>query len=607
MPGNEDYLDGLLDSITKAKSDVKKSERRERSGREERIARRSRIAPEDDFMEASGLSGSRSSRRERGRDSGRGRHSRQNRSNSFWDNLDDDFDDDDDDFIRAFERELSSDTSDPFDITDIQSDVDFSGVVFDDDAKDEPSAKDAVLGDIASIVSEAKAKIEEGSDDLLQTITSQMDEPAPESFTAGMTSTTGSGDASPANPSAAEEENILSPAYAEDELDLGDELSLDFSGGTDAQEVPLMDESGDGLDLMDMLSADSDGELLDIGELLTSDEKGAELSETREAFEAGAKSAESGGGGAEAAEGAAADSDQGEKKPGLLARILSIFKKKDADADGGSNVGVVDPTPEQLAAESEEILEEFEDDEDDDGESPEEKKARKKKEKEEAKAKKKAEKEAAKKEKEAAKKEADEKKKAAKAAKAAAKAAKPKKKKKKVPEPKIPILAIVPFVVLAVSLVAGVNIIMNVLSYRPVIDAAQESFDKQDYIEAYSEVAGMELSGEDQILRDKAKTMAFMQTKYREYQVCMDLGKYQMALDSLLDGVNFYIENEATAKSLGITDSYNEYGGNLERALREDFNLSEADAVSIWKSLTRKEYTTKIQRAVRAAGLEDEY
>lgn len=594
MPGNnEDYLDGLLDSITKAKSNARSSERRERSGREERIARRSRIRPEDDFMEANGLYDT--SYRRRDRRSRRGRKSAID--DDFFDGLAGDFSDDDDDFIRAFERELAeSGNDDVFDIRDINKDDDFFSHDEDKPAASAKgaSAKDSVLDDIANIVSEAKAKIEEGNSELLDSINEQMNGPAPESFTAGMP-----GGAPTDAPSSAAAEDILSPEYAEDELDLSDTLAL----GTDAKEVDLMDESGDDVDLMDMLSADGDEGLVDIGELLSSDESGEELSETREAFEAGAKSAESGGGGAEADGG---DSEE-EKKPGLLARIISIFKKKGTD-DDESAIGIVDPTLEQLAAESEELAGEYDEDEDDDGESPEEKKARKKKEKEEEKAKKKKEKEEAKKAKDAAKKEAAEKKAAAKAAKAAAKAAKPKKKKKKgPPEPKIPILAILPFLLLSVSIVAGTNIIMKVMSYEPVVNEALESYEKQDYIDAYAALAGLTLNPEDQVLRDSAKTMAFLQTKYREYQVCMDIGKYQMALDSLVNGVYFYTDNADMAKSLDIVDVYNEYGNTLERALAEDFNLTPEDATDIWKSLTRKDYTTKIQRAVRAAGLEDEY
>lgn len=596
MPNTEDYLDGLLDSITKAKSDSYGSERRERDSRS---SRRSRISADDDFMEASGL------RRRSSRKGDRRKKSRRRPFDSgFFDDLDGEMTDEDDDFLREFERELdSSDDEDIFDITDInhETNIPVDDIPVEEKSSDS-SAKDAILGDIAGIVSEAKQKIEEGNDELLEDINAKMNEPAGKSFTTGVP-----GGAPTEPPADLSEESLLSPEFAEDELDLADEP--DLSAGTQAQEVPLMDESGEGVDLNDMLSADGDESLLDIGELLNSDEEGEELSESREAFEAGAESAAGGGGGVDGdSKGAGAEeTDEAVKKPGLLARILSIFKKKDKDEEG-SDVGALDPTPEQLAAESAQIIDEFdEDDEDDDEETPEERKARKKKEKEEEKAKKKAEKEAAKKAKEAAKKEAQVKKDAAKAAKAAAKAAKPKKKKKKDTSPPIPIVAFIPFLLLGASVVVGINIVSNVWNYQTGVEDARESFEKEDYITTYGIVAGMELNPEDEKLRDQAKTLAFLQTKYKEYKVCMEIGKYQMALDSLVDGANYYAENKKLAKKLDVEEPYNKYGQAIEKQLNDKFNLSEDEAIEIWKSLTRKEYTTKLQDAVRAAGYKDEY
>ena len=55
MANSEDYLDGLLDSITQAKNSVTDADRRERRNRQERAARRRRVSADDDFMEANGL------------------------------------------------------------------------------------------------------------------------------------------------------------------------------------------------------------------------------------------------------------------------------------------------------------------------------------------------------------------------------------------------------------------------------------------------------------------------------------------------------------------------------------------------------------------------
>lgn len=57
MSNSEDYLDGLLNSISEAKTNVKNAAAREERRRAERVARRTRINPEDNFMDATGISG----------------------------------------------------------------------------------------------------------------------------------------------------------------------------------------------------------------------------------------------------------------------------------------------------------------------------------------------------------------------------------------------------------------------------------------------------------------------------------------------------------------------------------------------------------------------
>ncbi len=56
MANSEDYLDGLLDSITKAKSDNESAAESEKRDRDRRIRNRTRVSADDDFMEVNGLS-----------------------------------------------------------------------------------------------------------------------------------------------------------------------------------------------------------------------------------------------------------------------------------------------------------------------------------------------------------------------------------------------------------------------------------------------------------------------------------------------------------------------------------------------------------------------
>ena len=55
MANSEDYLDGLLNSITKAKSENESAVQSEAMARRQRIERRTRLSADDDFMSANGL------------------------------------------------------------------------------------------------------------------------------------------------------------------------------------------------------------------------------------------------------------------------------------------------------------------------------------------------------------------------------------------------------------------------------------------------------------------------------------------------------------------------------------------------------------------------
>ncbi len=588
MGNTEDYLDGLLDSITQAKSETNDLESVGSRSRSRRDERRSRVRPDDDFMEANGLNEYRSKR-------GRSRRTRRAHSeDDFLRSFEDDLTmSDADDLIRSFEMELRSSDDEDLSFEDSeepeQNDSDddfFASALAGDDSEKEQSPADAILSDIAGIVSEAK-RVVTGEDDEEVNASDETD--------------------------SIQEPDLGSQSM--EEPDLTEELGLDFDmdDSLGAQEVPLMDESGEDLDLMDMLSGGEDGDLKDIEDLLASDEQNEELSDARESFEAAAEGVSDGGEGLEAGEAQEDGEGEGEEKPNIIKKILGtitgIFKKKDKDGD-------------------EEDSEDEEEDEDDDeeeeggeegGETKEEKKARLKKEKEEAKKKKKEEADAKKKAKEEEKKKkAEEKKK-----KQAAKAAKPKKKKKpKERSPKIPIPVIIVFLLFSFSIVASVQIMTNVLGYQTTIYRARKSYDKGDYSVAYRRLAGnTNLDGDAKKLRNRAKLMAYMETKQNEYLVCMASGtqtdsgldkysirsSYQMALDSLISGVYFYQRNEEKANELGISEEYAKYGQSLEKELDEQFNLTVGDAVDLYHNSTRKEYTAALQKIIRQAGFSETY
>lgn len=104
MPNEEDYLDGLLHSITNKKSDIEETSAREERERQERIRESNRIGADDDFLQESGLSDFRPERQT---------HENLRKAFSeagFLDDFEKELSDGTaDDFIRNFENELEED------------------------------------------------------------------------------------------------------------------------------------------------------------------------------------------------------------------------------------------------------------------------------------------------------------------------------------------------------------------------------------------------------------------------------------------------------------------------------------------------------------------
>ena len=56
MTNEEDYLDGLLSSITQKKSDIEEQKSREESDLRKKYEESTRLSPDDDFLKETGLS-----------------------------------------------------------------------------------------------------------------------------------------------------------------------------------------------------------------------------------------------------------------------------------------------------------------------------------------------------------------------------------------------------------------------------------------------------------------------------------------------------------------------------------------------------------------------
>ena len=119
MPNEEDYLDGLLHSITNKKSDIEETSAREERERQERIRESNRIGADDDFLQESGLSDFRPERQ-----------THENLRKAFSEAG----------FLDGFEKELSDGTADDF----IRN---FENELEEDDGESEKELSDFLNGD----------------------------------------------------------------------------------------------------------------------------------------------------------------------------------------------------------------------------------------------------------------------------------------------------------------------------------------------------------------------------------------------------------------------------------------------------------------------------
>ncbi len=666
MPNSEDYLDGLLNSINEAKTNVEKARVSEEESIKAKIADMSSIDPNDDFMSATGINNFTPKKMS---------HDNLKRVFSEADFLKD-FEEElssgsADDFIREFEQEIDDEEErfqrgeevpDDAGTEFIRSLMEEDGVEPEDELKaestEEPTekeetdesenldnteesiepevadntedsiepevadnAEDSIEPEVADntepeVVEESEPKEEvdtsaedaeellaalgedassDESDSILDTANDASDNAPSEEGTNEediansqelldildeVENIVGDDDKSktdnPDENTAGDDESILSKEYQSDEHDVADAVEVNEEG------VSLVDEDAD----LESLLEGEEG-MSDIGALLDADKNDIELDEARDAYEESADKAENST--------ETVSEEEPKEKVSLIDKIKGIFKKK-KKGEGEEEKEILDVAAknevEDTTDENNKILEEMDEEEAEE--------LAKKQAKAEAKAEKKAAKKAAKEEK--------------KAAKAAAKAEKAKQEKKpgklalflqSDKSNKIPIKVLVVFILLVGTLVALLIIGSNIFSKRSAISEAKSLYSQGNYIDAYNSLAGISsLSEEDAEIMNKARLLADLQNKKKEYDTFMAKKDYMNAFDALVVGVGRYNENYEKAKEYGITAEYDGVESMITGQLKDQFGTTKEEAAKLYEIKGRTKYTVAISDKLKALGME---
>ena len=173
-----------------------------------------------------------------------------------------------------------------------------------------------------------------------------------------------------------------------------------------------------------------------------------------------------------------------------------------------------------------------------------------------------------------------------------AKAKKPKKEKKpkkpKVKQPPKPgdIIrfkpkSIIVFVMLIVGIVVLVQMFGYTINYSGNINLAKDYYANQEYDKAYNSLDGIKLSGDDETLYKQAKVVMYVQRQYESYQNYTKMGMKTEALNALIKGLARYKKYAQEASDLGVSDDVNDVRKNIISALQNTYKISEEDAESL--------------------------
>ena len=183
-----------------------------------------------------------------------------------------------------------------------------------------------------------------------------------------------------------------------------------------------------------------------------------------------------------------------------------------------------------------------------------------------------------------------------------AKAKKPKKEKKpkkpKVKQPPKPgdIIrfkpkSIIVFVMLIVGIVVLVQMFGYTINYSGNISLAKDYYANQEYDKAYNSLDGIKLSGDDETLYKQAKVVMYVQRQYESYENYEKMNMHTEALNALVKGVDTYQTYRSEAKELGVEDKMTEVYNLIIKAFKDKFKMSETEAISLVE-LSKLDFTS---------------
>lgn len=559
---NEDYLDSLLNSISKVKEDIDKEEE-QIVKRASSISASPKVGSDDDFLLASGIVDP------FGTDPFEGIASNKRKEYS------------DLDFLKEFEEELLSGEADRF-IRDFETELD------EEEAGEvQPLPEDSLMDSIEGIVSAAKKQANsQMAEDLSIASKAAEEEVLEESIS--LEDTVSFGDELSIDSMDDEPGETLADLGA-DSLEDEEDISLD-GGGLSFGDDPILEEEAANEEEGNLLGEDgdidldafamNDEDLADINDMMNADALGEAIDGVGDELDENTRRSIEGD-----------DTANIDDKPqkgikGFLNKLkLIIFGPDDEEDEISAPLEGADLSGIDLSGLSDEQLEIMKNlsSEAPAGDAPADGK-KKKKEKKEKPPKEKKEK--------------------------PPKPPKEKKEKKEKPPkekdntPPLPKAMIIIPVLLLGSVLALIIGGTNVLSRGIAISNAKQALERGDYVEAFDSLEGIAIKSEDdEALWTTVQILGAVQYKIDNYHIFMEQQMYDRALDSLICALGRAKANEANAEYYGVYANLAGCEHEIIDSLSVQFNVTEEEALEVYSLRRRTEYTHRIYDFLERAGV----
>lgn len=170
----------------------------------------------------------------------------------------------------------------------------------------------------------------------------------------------------------------------------------------------------------------------------------------------------------------------------------------------------------------------------------------------------------------------------------------------KAPEPplkKLPRKSIVLIFIICGSILVFFVFCLNTMPYNTYIQEAREELKTGNFEKTYKKMAGLPVKTEDEMIYYRSIVLTKLNRRYDNYEMYLGLGKNLNALDALVQGVKIYDEWLPKAQNFEIEDEFNDVYSKIVAALNDSFQIQEEQARQL-ATLGSMEYTKELKKLV---------